>query len=226
MSLFNQLPEDLQRFTGGFLTQTDIKKLAPCVLSNPNDIFWRERMKQYIPNLPTVNYQTLCERFYYQSLIGKKFERKLAEQLIDDDTFLENHVDLRDLSGFSLLMFFCYDGMNNEKEILKLLSHGANVRLISFLSETTALHGAVSKQSSKVVEELLKAGAHVNHQTGGRNRWSPLMEASLDDRVENARVLLRYGANAHLKGPEDIDGTQATALSLAQSDEMKKLLST
>jgi len=93
-----------------------------------------------------------------------------------------------------------------------LLEHGADPEDDSSLGGFTALHRASMKGHTKVVQELLSAGAYVDPRLHRLER-TPLIEAVVSGHAETCRVLIAHGADVNAHHPEGFCLNHATAKS-------------
>jgi ankyrin repeat protein len=195
MSLFSSLPEDIQREVCHLLDKDELKKLSTKILKS-HDVFWKEKLhRTYYWENKDFDYKILYERKFYKKLIKTHHKNgqleNLMYQLIDDDDFLKNHVNMKFNDHPNLLYAFCCID-NKEKEIRKLVLAGADVNCIKKSHSISVLIRAVIRQSTETVKLLLDAGADVSF--GLHDIYTPLHYAANNLDVEKVKVLLNYGA--------------------------------
>lgn len=107
---------------------------------------------------------------------------------------------------------------NGQLDVLRLLLE-TGMRGDALCNGTTALHAAVVNGKLKPAELLLKRGAAVDTPDAEGN--TPLMHAALNEDAPMVRLLLKHGANAAYKNPQD----GRDAASMTRSEEVEQLLS-
>jgi ankyrin repeat protein len=135
----------------------------------------------------------------------------LACKLVDDEDFLENHIDLTEgpsVPGRTLLYYICQSksikkSEEREKAIRKLVSMGANVNFTD-CDGGSILGVAFDNQKISTIKFLLDSGANVNHIN--KFRKSILCDAITNEDIEKIKLLLDYGAdvnyiNRHVHNP-------------------------
>lgn len=93
------------------------------------------------------------------------------------------------------LMLAAFNG--HEETVCKLLAAGAKVNRVDQLGRT-ALMFASTGPFPGTVTHLLDSGAEVNLADRGEG-WTPLMWAAAEGNTEVVKVLLRAGADKHMK---------------------------
>jgi ankyrin repeat protein len=190
MNLFSSLPEDIQREVCYFLDKEELTKLSSNIFKN-QDVFWKEKLSRtYYRDFKSLDFKNLYEREYYKNLLKGGFTDDLACKLVDDEDFLENHIDIV-TKGDTLLSYICND-KSKEKEIQKLILKGANVNhMVS--NKGPILTIACAFQKLSIVKLLLDAGANVNYYNPpGLNSLSLFYSVYIND-IEKVKLLLDYG---------------------------------
>ena len=85
------------------------------------------------------------------------------------------------------------------------------------------LHWAAGSGRSEIIDALVEAGADVDRNDQGRNRWTPLMHAIHTDQEEAATRLLARGASANATSPGGVPPL-IMAAGYGQSDLVEVLL--
>lgn len=158
----------------------------------------------------------------YQSLIKKNaeilskeitfdcqklpFHCAIKENRFDDIATYKNaghDINARDMSSRSALWY----GIENEKAVQMLLSHGADPDSFNIYGETPLAYILVIslRPNLKIAEMLMKSGANINRTVGFRKKISILNFAVVNDNYDAINFALENGAD-----PNFSDGYRKT----------------
>jgi ankyrin repeat protein len=223
MTLFNNLPLDIQRLICFFLVHKDIKKLNPRFYDNEDDVYWKEKLATVTDERTPegITHRDFYESFLYEKIIEKvNWNFGLLDIIVNDEVFLNRHIDTQDKYGETALMYASY---SQKKEIVKkLIDFGANVNHKD-KQGCTALLDASGRSNTEIIEILINAGADVNHQ----NKYGTILMAALkghnNSSEEIAKILLAAGADATINA-QNISGFTALMYAVEYSEEIVKTL--
>jgi len=243
-------------------------KVSPRFYNDGNDVYWKEKLasvtyenftkqsflkymsleKKTLSTIMEMSYRDYYELIVYDETIkGQSWTSSLLKKMLEDDLFLERHIDARAKDGWTALMFtMCIEEGHNYAKIL--LAAGANPNLKNNLGWTALMIGAVyhsfegvkrllearatvdiknmygttalmmAYTSEVITQNILDAGADVDLQDNDGN--TALIYAARRSAVEVVKLLLAAGANVDLRNRQD-----STALSLAENAEIIEILS-
>jgi ankyrin repeat protein len=182
---------------GRFLIHQGLLKLPPSCLNNENDIFWKMLVDELTEVRVSKNssYMMHYEYLTYDSFLPKNsWNSPLCKRMINDEIFLQKHIDCTDESEKTLLVWACSATGNQPVEnIQKLISHGADVNKADNFDNTALMYSAYSLIN---VNLLLEAGADVS--LVNKNGATALSTAIHYEKFAVARRLLMAGSSVVL----------------------------
>lgn len=144
-----------------------------------------------------VSTATMGERKYLTPLMyaAQKGLADIVTLFLNDQNIV---IDKQDEHGRTALMIAAQQGYPSI--VAELLKKGANVNIQTPYSGATALIFACSNRYSNVeiVQQLLEAGADINHQEIGGDTRTALMEAILCQQWNIVEQLINAGADVNL----------------------------
>jgi ankyrin repeat protein len=224
MSLFTNLPFDIQRFILFYLSDKELDKIDSKAL-NEDDIFWtmkssqvgcrsmskKETYKLTQKLLKNISLDVLFQlKMYdiYLSRVGWDYDSLIS--LANDDVFLKNYINCKGGMGKTILraiVEYSHHRIPNRDELVtKFLAHGADVNTHCSQGATPLIMAAYYGQVS-TVKILLSAGAQVDIQDTMTKRTALIDACYKKDRYEIIDLLLKAGANPNIQ-----DDNNSTAL--------------
>jgi len=197
--MFYTLPPDLQRLIAALLNDENLKKIESSFLSDDFDVFWKERNISYGYGTPPPSwspkdhyvYKITMENDYYDTISNRKWEVPMLHlTYINDDIFLQRHVNTVDSSGDTLLLWLCFQIYDYDDDIRKLIKYSADVNKPNKFFNTP-LMGAAHRGKHSLVNLLIASGADTN--CFNKNNESAL-SCTLDmGYTQSAEILLEAG---------------------------------
>jgi ankyrin repeat protein len=176
-----------------------MKKIRAKFYDNENDVYWKLKVKTVTDESTPGNatHREFYESFLYEKVIEKDiWTNNLFNKMVQDEIFLERHIDTEDCNGDTALFFST--SYNTYKEILKLLLHyGADINHQNNY-DNTALIYSINYNIMESFKLLLDAGPDVNLQ----NRYgdTALILAVRNNISETyIKMLLDIGADVNVR---------------------------
>jgi ankyrin repeat protein len=218
MSLFNLLPDDIQRLICFlFLSAKDIKKVCPKFYHNSQDVYWKEMASTLTDE--RLPHGTSYRDFYESSLFdkvlsGREWNMQLLAKMIEDEISLSKLINMHDIYNRTALLAAA--SCMQEEHIKLLLDAGANInhRDIFTLTALMIVARIPRKENLKL---LLARGADIDYQD--QHGWTALMHAANYSCEESVKILIDAGADLNHR-----DKYGHTILSMAKTDTIKTLL--
>jgi hypothetical protein len=232
MSFFDYLCSDVLYLIGDLLESEELKKVLHYFPNDGNSYFWGKKPINLGMNLlydilagkcgdisfengritfgKSTTMREIYEFAYYDYFIFQGIyifnNSWKLKKLLEDDYFLERHLNTRDKGGYTLLMFLCRDihpeyifqTILTDVEcflyLKKLIHLGADVN-IQASNGMTALMYACQDRNINFVNELIKAGADVNLKNIHGVPALSFVGKSKHNQFEKYRSLIRVGAS-------------------------------
>lgn len=145
-------------------------------------------------------------------LVGDVFTNPIDSDTLDYLASLKFPIDVRDNSGYSLLMSFLeYDEYPDADIVSRLLKMGANPNARDLDGNTPLMIAAADCRDTEIIELLIDAGANVNARN--EDFMTPLMASVINKNPEVVELVIEAGADINA---QDEDGE--TALFYAAAD--------
>jgi ankyrin repeat protein len=228
VTYFSCLPQDLQREVCWLLREhKEIKKLSPSFYDNPNDVYWKEKISTVSDEKTPegTSHRDFYESFVYEKFISNRYwTNNILDTMMQDEIFLERHIDMSDKYGWTALTQFLYSRKSCVAHLL--LTKGANPNYEN-IDGWTPLLRSICNSEEEIVTLLLHFGANINYQNKlgqipllvaaiylskdmlklfltpnnvnhqDPEGWTALMYAIAHQKKDNAELLLAAGADVN-----------------------------
>uniref|UniRef100_A0A8R1DZA2 Tonsoku-like protein n=1 Tax=Caenorhabditis japonica TaxID=281687 RepID=A0A8R1DZA2_CAEJA len=146
--------------------------------------------------------------------------REMAEQI--PDVVVKNEDDETDVLFGKLSDEEVLERIVDENELLRLDNMTEyQLKKTNDKGETILHHAAQQPDNEAVVEKLCRQGCNVNARDNGG--WTPLSEAVAHEELDNARVLLRYGADVNSRSVESFVSSEESQTSSSSQNHHTSL---